>query len=52
MKRTFNGKNTPRLRTHGFRVRMRTKGGKIVIARRRAKGRQHLSVSSRMTKKR
>ncbi|MBU1089786.1 50S ribosomal protein L34 [Patescibacteria group bacterium] len=33
-----------RKRTHGFLVRMRTPGGKNVIARRRAKGRAKLAV--------
>ncbi|PCH57043.1 MAG: 50S ribosomal protein L34 [Legionellales bacterium] len=53
MKRTLHKgkKNTPRRRTHGFRERMKTPGGKNVIKRRRAKGRKHLSVSSRMIKK-
>ena len=45
-KRTYQPNNRRRAKTHGFRLRMRTRAGRAILSARRSKGRKNLELNT------
>lgn len=43
-KKTFQPNNRRRAKKHGFRIKMRTRAGRAIVAARRKKGRKSLTA--------
>jgi large subunit ribosomal protein L34 len=49
--RTYQPRKRRRARTHGFRARMATQGGRKVLKMRRLKGRHSIALKPRLAKR-
>lgn len=45
MKRTYQPRKKKRVKTHGFRARMKTKDGRKILSARRRKGRKRIATT-------